>query len=140
MDEQAQFEAAQQQAAAGGIFGMLVGLAFGVLFVIAMWKIFTKAGEPGWAAIVPIYNAVVMLKIAGKPVWWLVLFFIPLVNFVAIILTYVGFAKAFGKGPGFAAGLIFLSPIFFLILAFGDAQYVGADDSAPAGQPYRRAA
>jgi len=92
-----------------------------VLFFIAtMWKIFTKAGHPGWAALVPIYNIIVMVKIMGKPGWWFLLMLIPGVN---AILAGLMMAKVFGKGTGFALGLIFLSPIFYPVLAFGSAQY-----------------
>jgi hypothetical protein len=104
------------------IFAILVC----VVMIAAMWKVFTKAGKPGWAAIVPIYNVIVLLGIAGKPAWWLILFFIPIVNFVMLILTYVALAEKFGKGGGFAVGLIFLGIIFFPILGFGGAQYRGA--------------
>ena len=72
---------------------------------------------------IPIYNIYLMLKIAGKPGWWLLLFFIPFVNFVIAIIALVGFAKNFGKGGAFAVGLIFLPIVFYPILAFGDAQY-----------------
>jgi uncharacterized membrane protein YoaK (UPF0700 family) len=91
--------------------------------IASLWRVFTKAGEPGWAAIVPIYNLVVVLKLAGKPLWWIVLFLIPLVNFVMLVLTTIGLAQNFGKGAGFGLGLAFLAPIFYPILAFGDAEY-----------------
>lgn len=110
--------------AAAGVFG-LVYLAFIVLIIVSLWKIFTKAGEPGWAAIVPIYNAIVLLKIAGKPWWWLLLFIIPFVNLVIGILVMISLAKNFGKGGGFGVGLALLGFIFFPILAFGDARYQG---------------
>ena len=100
--------------------------------IAAMWKVFTKAGKPGWASIIPIYNMVVLLDIAGKPVWWIILFFIPIVNFIFAILTYVGLADRFGKGGGFAVGLILLGIIFFPILGFGSAQYRGAVAKAAA--------
>jgi len=106
--------------------GLLIGLAFFVVILAAMWKIYTKAGEPGWAVIVPFYNFIVLLRIIGKPWWWLLLCFIPFVNFVMLILIYVGLAKSFGKGVGFGIGLILLSPIFIPILGFGSAQYQGA--------------
>ena len=108
-------------AAATGI--MLVWLAVIVLIVAALWKIFVKAGEPGWAAIVPIYNVLVMLKIAGKPMWWVVLMFIPFVNFIVAIIMMISFAQAFNKGTGFALGLVFLPFIFYPLLAWGDAGY-----------------
>lgn len=108
-----------------GIFGSIIMLAFIVLMIAALWKVFAKAGEPGWAAIVPIYNLVVMLKIAGKPIWWIVLFFIPFVNFVMAILVALGVSEKFGKGAGFGIGLAFLPMIFYPILGFGSAAYVG---------------
>jgi hypothetical protein len=110
-------------AAAFGLVFMLIWLAVVVLVIASLWRVFTKAGEPGWAAIVPIYNLIVVLKIAGKPLWWIVLFLIPLVNFVMLILTTIGLAQNFGKGAGFGLGLAFLAPIFYPILAFGDAEY-----------------
>lgn len=116
-------ETAAGGAALGGI--MLVWLAVIVLMIAAMWKVFDKAGEPGWAAVVPIYNLIVMLRIAGKPAWWVLLMLIPFVNFVVLIIMDVAFAKAFGKGVGFALGLIFLPFIFFPVLAWGDARYSG---------------
>lgn len=111
---------------------MMVYFALIALLVVSMWKVFTKAGKPGWASLVPIYNIYVMLQIAGKPAWWLLLFLIPLVNIYAIVMTYLAIAKAFGKGTGFALGMIFLSGIFWPILAFSDAKYLGPDGgSAP---------
>ena len=113
-------------AAAGGGVSSIVGLLVAVLVIAGMWKVFTKAGKPGWAAIIPIYNTIVLLQIAGKPVWWFLLFFIPIVNIVIAVMVMIAIAKAFGKGTGFALGLLFLSPIFIPILGFSDAQYVGA--------------
>jgi len=108
-----------------GLFGGLIWLALMVVMIAAMWRLYTKAGEPGWAAIIPIYNIIVLLKIIGRPAWWVVLLFIPLVNLVITIMMYDGLAKSFGKGTGFTIGLIFLGPIFLLILGFGSARYVG---------------
>ena len=113
-------------AAAGGGVSSIVGLLVAVLVIAGMWKVFTKAGKPGWAAIIPIYNTIVLLQIAGKPVWWFLLFFIPIVNIVIAVMVMIAIAKAFGKGTGFALGLLFLSPIFIPILGFSDAQYTGA--------------
>jgi len=112
--------------AIGALFGLVfgvIGLGFAVLMIASMWKVFTKAGEPGWAAIVPIYNFVVLLKIAGKPIWWIVLFLIPFVNFIMAILVCISLAANFGKGAGFGLGLVFLGFIFYPILAFSDAEY-----------------
>ena len=98
-------------------------LILAVVQIIAYWKIYEKAGQPGWAAIVPIYNIIVLLDIVGKPRWWILLLFIPFVNIVIGIIITHGLSKAFGHGAGFTLGLIFLSLIFLLILAFGSSQY-----------------
>jgi len=90
-----------------------------------MWKVFAKAGQPGWAALVPIYNMIVLLQIVGRPTWWLLLFFVPIVNIFIGLMVINDLSKSFGKGTGFTLGLIFLSPIFWCILGFGPAQYIG---------------
>ena len=120
----------------------LIFSSIALLFtLIAEWKVFTKAGKPGWAAIVPIYNIIVMLEIAGRPAWWLVLFFIPFANVVAGVLLMIDFAKSFGKDTGFAILLMFLPFIGIPILAFGSAQYLGpagpegAGTATPLGTP-----
>ncbi len=111
-------------AAAGGVgVMMIVYLAIMIFMLVSMWKVFTKAGQPGWACIVPIYNTYIMLKIAGKPGWWLLLMFVPVVSFVIAILMMIGIAQNFGKGSGYAVGLILLSPVFIPMLAFGSAEY-----------------
>ncbi|MFO1482298.1 MAG: DUF5684 domain-containing protein [Verrucomicrobiaceae bacterium] len=108
-----------------GTVPTLIMLAVFVIVLAAWWKIFTKAGEPGWACLIPIYNIIVGLKIAGKPWWWLFLCIIPVVNFIIGILVCLGLAKNFGKGGGFAVGILLLGFIFIPILAFGDAKFVG---------------
>ncbi|MGA0334393.1 MAG: DUF5684 domain-containing protein [Kiritimatiellia bacterium] len=95
-----------------------------------MGKAFSKAGKPGWACIVPIYNLIVILQIAKKPLWWIVLFLIPIANLIAVILVSIEVAKNFGKGAGFGLGLAFLSFIFWPILGFGDAVYQGGTPEA----------
>ena len=110
----------------GGVILGLILVAFIVFEIAAMWKVFVKGGQPGWGIIIPIYNAYCMIKIAGRPGWWLILFFIPLVNFVIAIILNFDIAKRFGKGVGFGFGLLFLGFIFFPILGFGDAQYQAA--------------
>lgn len=87
---------------------------------------FTKANQPGWAILIPIYNFYILLKIAGRPGWWLLLFLIPLVNLVICFMVALDIAKSFGKGTGFGLGLFFLSFIFYPILGFGSAAYQGA--------------
>jgi hypothetical protein len=100
-------------------------LAFAVLMIAALWKIFSKAGQPGWAAIIPIVNTYFTIKIAGRPWWWLILMLIPFVNFIVWIMLCIDLAKSFGKGAGFGIGLLLLPIIFFPILGFGSAQYHG---------------
>ena len=110
-----------------GVFAVLALLALGsvVLVVVAKWKIFAKAGKPGWAAIVPIYNKLIMLRIVGRPDWWIVLVFIPPVNLGVSVLLNIDLTKVFGREEIFAIGLILLPVVFYPILAFGDAEYVG---------------
>jgi hypothetical protein len=104
---------------------MLFGLLAVLFFIVCGWKVNVKAGRPGWAVIVPIYNLIVYCQIAGKPWWWVFLMMIPIVNIVIAFLLAFGLANSFGKGVLFGLGLLFLAPIFFPILAFGDAQYSG---------------
>jgi len=109
---------------AGG--GMsFIWLILAIAALAGWWQIFTKAGQPGWAAIVPIYNIIIMLRITQKPLWWLILFFIPFVNLVAIILVGIEVAKRFEKSAAFGVGLALLSFIFAPMLGFGDASYHG---------------
>ena len=123
---------AAQAGAGAGIF-LFIQLAIAIFFIVTMWKIFTKAGKPGWACLIPIYNLFVMLDIAGKPAWWFLLFLIPFVNFVVAILVIASLAANFGKGGGFVVGMILLPIIFYPILAFGSAQYrAPAPPSVPA--------
>lgn len=117
-----------------GMVGIIVYLAFFVLIFAGYWKTFQKAGKPGWAAIVPIYNIIVMLEIARKPMWWILLLFVPLVNLVFLIIINLEIGKAFGKGTGFGLGLAFLSFIFYPILGFGDAQYQGGSGTRPGSE------
>jgi Family of unknown function (DUF5684) len=107
-----------------------------ILFVIPYYGIFTKSGRPGWGAFIPIYNTVVLLEVVGRPVWWIILFFIPIVNIVIFIIVMNDLSKSFGHGAGFTIGLIFLSWIFMMILAFGSSTYRGpAAAPATVGAP-----
>lgn len=136
---------------------MIVYLAIIILLIASMWKIYTKAGQPGWACIVPIYNVIVLLRIVGKPTWWLFMMLMPLVSFVFfpvsvvlfgivyfitlvvtivyVVWTYNMLSKSFGRDEGFTAGLILLGFVFFPILGFGSATYLG-----PYGNPQAFAA
>ena len=117
----------------GAMFGVFFGamIAFYILLllviflmIVSSWKIFKKAGQPGWASIIPIYSTVVMIHIVKKPVWWVILMFIPFVNIVVSIIIIHNLSKAFGKGIGFTVGLIVLPFIFFPILGFGKSTYL----------------
>ena len=107
----------------GELIGALVQLAIVIVVVAGFWKVFAKAGQPGWACLVPFYNVYVMLQIANKPTWWMILFFIPIANLIVAILVNIAIAEKFGKSSGFGIGMAFLSFIFVPILGFGDAQY-----------------
>ena len=117
--------------AAGGGLAFIIQIVIAVIMIIALWKVFTKAGQPGWASIIPIYNAYVMLQIAGKPGWWLLLMFIPLVNIVIAIIMIANISTNFGKGGGFTVGLILLPIIFYPMLAFGNAEYQQIEATVP---------
>jgi len=110
---------------------MIVGLLIALLLIVAMWKVFTKAGQPGWASIIPIYNLYIWCKIVGRPWWWILLMLIPFVNFIILIILCIDTAKSFGKGAGFGIGLALLGVIFWPILGFGSAQYQGAAAARP---------
>jgi hypothetical protein len=122
--------ASSQGQAPGPLFWIFY-LAFTILMIAAWWKIFTKAGQPGWACIIPIYNIYVWCKIVGRPWWWIILMLIPFVNFIILIILIIDLAKSFGKGVGFGIGLLLLAVIFFPILGFGSAQYQGPTAGSP---------
>jgi hypothetical protein len=106
---------------------IIIYLAVLVLLVASLWRIFSKAGWPGWAAIIPIYNVYVLLKVAGRPGWWVILYFIPLVNLIISIIVAIDLAKAYGKGGAFGFfGLWLFAFIGYPILGFGSARYLGA--------------
>ena len=111
---------------------LFVELALLVLFLAGLWRVFQKAGKPGWAAILPIYNLIVLLEITGKPIWWFVLYFIPVVNLVPLFLVSIELARRFGKGTGFGIGLAVLGFIFYPLLGFGDDRYQGGAPPATA--------
>ena len=104
----------------------LIMLAMMVVLVVGLWKVFEKAGQPGWACLIPIYNLYILLKIAGRPGWWILLMIIPLVNIVISILVAIDVAKAFGQSAVWGVVLLFLLCGFgYLILGFGNYRYVG---------------
>ncbi len=115
----------------GGVM-LLVWLAILVVVIAAGWKVFEKAGQPGRAIIVSIFNIYIILKIVGRPAWWLVLYFIPVVNIVIAVIISMDMAKSFGQSAAFGIVLLFLlCGIGYLILAFGSARYVGPAAAVP---------
>lgn len=130
MDQMDQ-QAAQMQEAAT-VFGtgfLIIFLVLAIITIIGLWKMYAKAGIPGWIAIIPIVNIFFLPKVGGKPIWWAILFFVPFVNIIFLILTYMAIAERFGRGVGTVLGLFFLKPIFFCILGFGSAQWTPPADS-----------
>jgi len=115
----------------GGVFFIIVYIVVIVLIIASQWKIFTKADKPGWASLIPIYNVIVLLEIARKPLWMVLLLFIPIANIIVYIIVAIELANNFGKSGGFAAGLILLPIIFYPILAFGSAEY---QEAAPVSE------
>jgi uncharacterized membrane protein YhaH (DUF805 family) len=129
-------EGAVETPPAGLMAGILIfSLAIAVISIASMWKIFAKAGQPGWASLVPIYNAYVLLKVCGKPGWWLALMLIPFVNFVVCVILPFSLAKAFGKNEVWGIGLLLLGIVFMPMLAFGDSRYVGAGGGSGSPAP-----
>src|SRR5205809_2744760 len=98
-----------------GIVTMVIAFALAILEIAALWKVFVRAGYPGWAVLIPIYNVVVMCKIGGKPGWWFLILWLVIPAF----LVCIGIARNFGKSTGFGIGLALLSPIFIPMLAWG---------------------
>jgi Family of unknown function (DUF5684) len=125
---------------------LLIYIVFYVLFALGAWGAYKKAspqGDPAWAAFVPIYNFIVLLKIAGRPVtwaWFLLLVFIPIVGSLALLVVSIivlnDVSKSFGHGGGFTVGLVLLAPIFWYILWLGPSTYRGPAGPAGMGGGY----
>lgn len=108
-----------------GAFGIIIYIAIIVLYFAGLWKIFVKAGKPGWAAIIPVYNLIVLIEIVGKPMIWILWLLIPCVNIVFGVWLINLLSKSFGKSEGYTVGLIVLPFIFYPVLGFGNARYLG---------------
>ncbi len=104
---------------------IIIGCIAAIVGIAAMWRVFTKAGKPGWASIIPIYNIIVLLEIVGRPAWWFLLLLVPFVDIIIMIIVLNDLSKSFGHGVGFTLGLLFLGVIFWCVLAFGPSRYVG---------------
>ncbi len=119
----------------GGIMAAMGAFAFVyfiilVVMVAGLWKVFDKAGKPGWAAIIPIYNIIILLEIVGKPTWWIILMLIPFVNFIIAIILCHQLSLSFGQGMGMTILLIILPFVALPVLGFGSAKYSGAPAAA----------
>jgi hypothetical protein len=113
-------------AAVGGVMSIVM-LAVAVVFIVGLWRVFTKAGQPGWAVLIPIYNAYILTKMAGRPGWWVVMLMIPLVNLAFAFVLAIDIAKAFGQSTVFGVVLLFLlGGVGYLVLGFGNYSYLGA--------------
>ena len=115
---------------------IVVYVAFVVFYLASFWRVYTKAGQPGWAAVIPIYNFIILMKIIGRPWWWILLFLVPIVNIVVLFIVYIDLAKSFGRSTGFGVGLALLGIIFLPILAWGPATYRGPAAGAPTPSAY----
>lgn len=116
------------------LFFLLLGLAFTVFSIAGIWKMFEKADQPGWGILVPIYNLILIVRVAGLPEWTFLLLLIPVVNFVAMIIVSLEIRERFSKGVGFTIGLIFLPALFYPLLGFGSDVYLprpAATEQAP---------
>jgi len=109
---------------------LFVTLGLIVLIFVGLWKVFEKAGKPGWAAIIPIYNLYVLVKVSGNAWYWFALFFVPVINFFATLKVSIDIAGKFNKGILFGLGLTFISFIFYPLLGFGGYQYNDTTGSA----------
>jgi hypothetical protein len=112
-------------------------LIIAVITIVGKWKVYEKAGKPGWAAIIPVYTWIVMLEIVGKPIWWIFLFFIPCVNIIFMIWTINLLSKSYGQSEGFTVGLVLLGFVFYPILGFGSYQYLGPSAAEAGGMKPR---
>jgi hypothetical protein len=118
----------------GLVLNAFVAFVVYVVFVIGAWKVFSKAERPGWWSIVPIWNMAVLLQISGRSGWWVLSYLVPLLNLFVQIRWGIEMARSYGRGIGFAIGLILLEPLFMVILGFGDASYLGPE-AQPQAQP-----
>ncbi|MFC3561702.1 DUF5684 domain-containing protein [Pedobacter jamesrossensis] len=122
-----EYESYESSGIAAGIGAgvIIIYLAIIVVLIVGMWKVFEKAGKPGWAAIIPIYNLIILLEIVGKPMIWILWLLIPCVNIVFMVWLYNLVSKSFGKSEGFTVGMVIFPFIFWPLLGFGSAKYLG---------------
>ena len=120
MEEYSSYQSFELPAWFWPVYGALM-----VFYFVAHWKIFVKAGRPGWESLIPLYNAYIFAQISGKKGWWILRLLIPFAGIYFAIVLVRAFARSFGQGVGFTVGLIFLGYIFFPIVAFGNMKYIG---------------
>ncbi len=109
-----------------GVDTYIIALLVSVFILVTIWRIYKKAGQPGWASIIPVYNMIVMLRVV-KLDWWhiFIWLFVPFASIAYAIIVPIKLAKLFGKSSGFGVLAIFLPVIAYPILAFGQASYEG---------------
>jgi hypothetical protein len=107
----------------GAVF--LIFIVVILFYVVASWRLYSKAGVPGWGVLIPIYNIYLWCKIAGRPGWWILLLFVPVVNIIVQLILCLDVAKSFGRSGAFGAGIWLLGFIFVPILGYGSSRYVG---------------
>jgi len=135
-----EYQRTKQKYANEFIFGMFVFyfvilIILIVFYIIPLWKIFRKAGKSGWFSVIPVYNIIILLQITGRPLWWVIWFFIPLVNIIFYFVLCFDIAKSFGKSTNFGIGLALLSIIFLPILGYGKSQYIDHSSAPLKKQP-----
>lgn len=113
---------------AGIAIAVVLWIAFIAIYVVSLWKIFTKMGQPGWSGIIPILNYVIIARLSGKQWWYGLLPLVPCIGIIFVIILLFDLAKLFGQGGGFTVGLVLLPIIFLPILAFGQYQYQGPQE------------
>jgi hypothetical protein len=120
-------DATNSMTTGGATLWVAIAVVLAIIVIVAFWRMFQKAGRPGWAAIIPVYNTYTLIKVAGRPGWWLLLYFIPVVNLIIHVVVCIGVAKAFGRSTVFGVvGLWLFSVIGYMMLGFGSDQYQGA--------------
>ncbi|MBV9577109.1 MAG: signal peptidase I [Chloroflexi bacterium] len=119
----------------GFVLNLVIAVVLYIVFVIGTWKVFTKADRPGWWSIIPIWNAIVLLQITGRSGWWVLGYLVPLLNLFVHIRWAIEMAHSFGRSTWFAVGLVFLEPLFLVILGFSDSRYAGPATQAPRAMP-----
>lgn len=112
-----------QSSSGGSTLPLIVTLVITLIAIVGWWKLFSKAGYPGFLALIPLVNVVVYIMVGGRPWWWIILMLIPFINIIILFLVHLSVAERYGQGVLYAFGLFFLMPVFAIILGFGPFEY-----------------